>query len=649
MDKYIDALYKISPDIPRDEWVKTAMAAKNAGIDFNTWNSWSSSGLSYDPKSAKSVWQSADPNGGITAGTLMFMAGIKPREHTASINDFADLSHTKPHITKENTPGHAQSLFNSYLDANLEHEYIKRKQGLADGLKIVPSTSKEKIRGVSLAGALVIPCKDGETFNTLQYIPVKGDKLNLAGASFNNGYFMLGNDKTDIYICEGIGQVWAAIKASNKTAVSTFGLMRTERVIKAIKFKYPDANLIICADAGQELTIEKIARDNKVKFITMPKGWAENSDINDLMIRDGINALSELLSKPITPLNHDPEALKRIKERTKSMMTTQDSIKQYENLKHHIDGIALQAHHTVIYGGSGSFKTTFITALCMEAIKYDRALEVHYWGFDVSPPYSQAVVKLISEYNLQDKFFLFADKTIKDLTDHYSDYLIGNVRMDNVIIVLDTYKFLSANVNDKNANKDAMHYIKSICKLGAAWVSIHHSNKDGKRESGTAEIEQDSDGLLRIDSVIDNGRGIANIKKGGRCRWGEPNLTIETVITQEDKANPSHFWYQAIKNAQVIGNVDIEKKKALSAQAKDMEIIAEIIADYQSENSELITKTELLKRIAEHELLNLSQSERRQILLDGEGRYWKTERNKAQNNKLLFAPLEKVDFSVLIT
>lgn len=648
MDKYIDALYKISPDIPRDEWVKTAMASKNAGIDFSTWDNWSSSGMSYDPKSAKSVWNSADPLGGIKAGTLFYMAGFNTSDHKAPISDFKDLIQTKPHTAKENATIDVQSLFESYLDANLEHEYIALKQGITDGLKIVPNTNKEKISGINLAGALVIPCKDGDTIETLQYITPQGKKLNLKDVKFNNGYFMLGDDKADIYICEGIGQAWVANKATNKAAVSTFGLMRTERIVKAIKLKYPDANLIICADAGQESTIEKTARENKVKFIIMPQGWDKNSDINDLMIRDGIDALSELLSKPVSPLNYDPEALKRINERTKSMMATNESIKQYENLKHHIDGIALQAHHTVIYGGSGSFKTTFITALCFDAIKKDLDVQVHYWGFDVSPPYSQAVVKLVSENNLQERFYLFADKTINELKEHYSDYLIGNIRMDNLIIVLDTYKFLSANVNDKNANKEAMHYIKSFCKLGAAWISIAHANKDNEKQSGTAEIEQDSDGLLRIDSVINDGKGTANIKKGGRCRWGEPNLTIETIIIEEDKANPSFFWYEAIKNSQVIGNVDIEKNKYLAVKAKEIEIIAEIIAQYQKENFEPIGKTELLNRIKEHDLLDLSKAERNKILDYGEGKYWRTERDKAANNKLLYIPIDEIDFSALL-
>lgn len=335
-------------------------------------------------------------------------------------------------------------------------------------------------------------------------------------------------------------------------------------------------------------------------------------------------------------INQSIEMINKLKTK---MMATTSSIKHMKGLKHHIGGVALQGHHTVIFGPSGSFKTTFITALCFQALKENPELEVHYWAFDVSPPYIQATVKLINELGMKKKLLLFSDVTILDMTNFYKEHIKTNVRLENTIIVLDTFKFLSDNVNDKNSNKDAMHFIKKICKLGAAWVSIAHTNKDVQKQSGTAEIEQDSDGLLRIDSVISDGKGIANIKKGGRCRWGDTSLTIETTLTAEDRNNPSLFLYYAIKDARLIEYVDIEKLKAIQVQAKDMVVIAEIIKEYYTKNNQFINKTDLTTFIKANEMLELSQSEIKKILVDGEGKYWKTERNKSENNKLSFMPI----------
>lgn len=352
-----------------------------------------------------------------------------------------------------------------------------------------------------------------------------------------------------------------------------------------------------------------------------------------------VTALLNAHNAPTDDLKQAGDVVERIESRKRSMMATRDTIAHMANLKHHIDGLALQAHHTYIFGDSGSFKTTFITALCMKAIEANPEIEVHYWGFDVSPPYVKAVVDLVNEMGIQDRFYLFSDQTIIDMQAYYKDYLDGKIRLDNTIIVLDTFKFLSNDVNGKNANKDAMHYIKSICKLGASWLSIGHTNKDGVKQSGTAEIEQDSDGILRIDSCIDGEAGTANIKKGGRCRWGEPNLTIKTSILKEDKSNPSHFWYEAIKSAQVVDNVDIEKVKYLREISHKLKIVGEIIHGYFMDNQTPLNKTELSSLIKSNELLDLSQQKKiDEILRAGEGIHWKSERHKSDNNKLLFSP-----------
>jgi len=326
-------------------------------------------------------------------------------------------------------------------------------------------------------------------------------------------------------------------------------------------------------------------------------------------------------------------ALKEINERKAAMRANTNTLAIYDKAGRYIDGIAHQGHHTVLFAGSGSYKTTFITALCMQALENNEALETHYWGFDVNPPYVKAIIDIDHE-----RFSLFTNQTVSDMESFYYRYINNEVRLDNTIIVLDTYKFLSSDVNNKNANKKAMHFIKDVCRLGAAWVSIHHSNKDGKRESGTAEIEQDCDGLLRIDTVIDGNKAIANIKNGGRVRWEGTNLTIQTVISGDDKERPELFWSKAIRNAKIIGNVDIERMKTASEKAPDMERIAKIILDYKTDTKEAINQTELIKRIRENELIELSVREIKPALIAGNNRYWKCSENK-QFNQRLFYPM----------
>lgn len=375
----------------------------------------------------------------------------------------------------------------------------------------------------------------------------------------------------------------------------------------------------------------------KIQTITLQ--GEKNADLKDIQQKHGndavIKALSDAEKEVATAFKESIKraALKEINERKEAMRANMQTLAMYDKSGRYIDGLAHPGHHAYLFGASGSFKTTFVTALCMQALEENDALECHYWGFDVSPPYVKAIIDIGHE-----RFSLFPAQTVDDMKSFYSEYLNNELRLDNTIIVLDTFKFLSHDIQGKNANKDAMHYIKRIIKLGAAWISIGHTNKDGQRESGTAEIEQDSDALLRIDTAIDGSKAIANIKNGGRVRWGETNITIQTVISEDDKKRPELFWGNAIRQAQIIGSVDIERMKSINEKAPDMERIAKIILDYKTENKEAINQTELIKRIRENELIELSAREIKPALQAGNNRYWKCSESK-QYNQRLFNPI----------
>ena len=69
------ALYALSPDCARDEWVKIAMAYKAAGGDFATFDAWSQNALArYDSRNCRQTWDGIQTSGGITAATLYGLA-----------------------------------------------------------------------------------------------------------------------------------------------------------------------------------------------------------------------------------------------------------------------------------------------------------------------------------------------------------------------------------------------------------------------------------------------------------------------------------------------------------------------------------------------------------------------------------------------
>ena len=70
-----DALYSIPADLPRDQWVKTGMAAHAAGLTLDDFDTWSASAASYNAQAARATFRSFKTSpGGVGAGALFGMA-----------------------------------------------------------------------------------------------------------------------------------------------------------------------------------------------------------------------------------------------------------------------------------------------------------------------------------------------------------------------------------------------------------------------------------------------------------------------------------------------------------------------------------------------------------------------------------------------
>jgi putative DNA primase/helicase len=72
-----DALAYISPDIDREEWAKIGMSLKDGlnGNGFELFDEWSKKGASYNKDDVKDTWKSIKADGGVTVGTLFYLAG----------------------------------------------------------------------------------------------------------------------------------------------------------------------------------------------------------------------------------------------------------------------------------------------------------------------------------------------------------------------------------------------------------------------------------------------------------------------------------------------------------------------------------------------------------------------------------------------
>lgn len=305
-----DALFHLDAGCPRDEWVRAGMAAKSAGLEFDNFHNWSASAGNYSGENeCRSVWKSFGDAGGVTPATLYGMAfaqGWKDPSRTKGTRPSLPAASPKPSPAKpvkQAASTSALQVWERCIPATPADEYINRKQGKPDGVRVYPaSASPLIIRGQNVAGYLVVPCWSGDELQTLQFIPQgTGDKLNLPGASFNDGFFTVGEITDCAYIVEGIGQAWAVNQVASKSVVVCFGASRMATVAKALRDKFPSIRLVIVPDKGQEDKAAKIAADVSGQWIAMPADKPSNYDANDYAQEYGTGALSGLLQHPVAP------------------------------------------------------------------------------------------------------------------------------------------------------------------------------------------------------------------------------------------------------------------------------------------------------------------------------------------------------------
>lgn len=303
------ALHACDPACARDEWVRLTMAAKAAGLDFDTFDAWSAQADNYNSRDARAVWNSIRRPEGIGPGTLYKAAaqnGWTPNgryPHDWPVK--ASPTRVEPQTPPRAGMG-ASEVWERCRPASDQHGYIKAKLGRADGLRVVPEGDPLTISGQPMAGALVVPVRDlNGTLSTLQFIPSPGAgrKLNLPGSSVV-GVFVVGDLKpaATVYLCEGIGQAWACWKATGDACVVCFGWGRLRSVAADIRKRDQSATLVVVPDVGKENDAETIAREVHGFVARMPEGWGQNADVNDYAQREGFEALEYILAKARAPM-----------------------------------------------------------------------------------------------------------------------------------------------------------------------------------------------------------------------------------------------------------------------------------------------------------------------------------------------------------
>lgn len=291
-----DALFAIPPDCGREDWHRIGRAAIAAGLTVDDLDEWSRSAANYSgERDVRAAFRNITLTGGNGPGTLwkeaLATGWRPPRGEDAPRTKALPVKARHEAATGPRGPSAAE-VWARCQPAAAGHDYIVKKDGRPDGLRVVPAGDPLRIAGVSVAGWLVVPvlALSGGEPASLQFIPPPGagKKLNLPRARMT-GAFIVGELVPGgvAYIVEGIGQAWACWRATGHAAVVTFGVGRMRAVARELRQRDPAAWLVLVADAGQESRASAVAVEVAGAYVTMPEGSPPNFDACDLAQRDG--------------------------------------------------------------------------------------------------------------------------------------------------------------------------------------------------------------------------------------------------------------------------------------------------------------------------------------------------------------------------
>src|SRR5680860_22291 len=197
----------------------------------------------------------------------------------------------------------ASDIWKRATPASGEHRYLRDKGINAYGIR-------------SAADRLVIPMWDTEgTLHSIQYIDPRGDKRYLKHGRVSGCYHAIGKANGTLCICEGYATGASIHEATGHAVAVAFDAGNLKPVAEALRAKYSDLRLVICADddvstkgnPGLTQATEAAHAISGLLAIpefsdTRPKGA---NDFNDLAQYGGLDAARACIANAKPPARDD--------------------------------------------------------------------------------------------------------------------------------------------------------------------------------------------------------------------------------------------------------------------------------------------------------------------------------------------------------
>lgn len=194
----------------------------------------------------------------------------------------------------------AKRIFGESKPASASHPYLAKKGIKPHGARIHN-------------GDLLIPLRDGKEIISIQTIKPDGDKLFLKDGRVRGGYFSIGSMKnaSALCLCEGFATGASIFEATGHPVAVAFNDGNLELVAKAMREKFPDVKIIVCADddyktnGNSGLTKATVAAQSIGGFLAVPVFGDDRpdgaTDYNDLLAHRGLEAVAECIERAVEP------------------------------------------------------------------------------------------------------------------------------------------------------------------------------------------------------------------------------------------------------------------------------------------------------------------------------------------------------------
>ncbi len=177
----------------------------------------------------------------------------------------------------------AERLWNRAHMADSRHPYLMRKGQ-------IPGYGLHQLNGM-----LVVPARDTEgTLHTLQFISADGSKRFLSGGRIKGCFHLIGSVETHstVLVCEGFATGATLLACTDHPVAVCFSANNLQPVAVALRAKYPDARMVVCAD--RDSTGIKAAHATAAAIggtvVVPPKCSDKDTDVDGFDFNDLANA-----------------------------------------------------------------------------------------------------------------------------------------------------------------------------------------------------------------------------------------------------------------------------------------------------------------------------------------------------------------------